>query len=113
MRKLEEIDKEIKEIDEKIYTLREERRTLMNERNEREFADFCEKYGVKKGDVVHIDRCGDVIIEGMEGTWGGGWIVVRKIKKNGEPYKSVEHELESMFEGCKVIGHVDDKTKEN
>ena len=84
----------------------------MNERSEREFANFCEKYDVKKGDVVHIDRCGDVIIEGMDKTWGG-WIVVRKIKKNGEPYKSVEHEIASMFEGCKVIGHVDDKTKED
>jgi len=108
MRKLEEIDKDIKGIDEKIYTLNEQRRTLMGERCEREFADFCYKYGVKKGDIVHInDRYGDVIIEGMDKTWSG-WIVVRKIKKNGEPYKSVEHEIESMFEDCKVIGHIDD-----
>lgn len=113
MRNLEEIDKNIKGIDEKINALNEQRRTLVNERSEREFADFCEKYDVKKGDVVHIDRCGDVIIEGMDKTWSGGWIVVRKIKKNGEPYKSVEHELASMFEGCKVIGHIDDKTKED
>ena len=111
MRKLEEIDKDIKGIDEKINALNEQRRTLVNERSEREFADFCEKYDVKKGDVVHIDRCGDVIIEGIDKTWSG-WIVVRKIKKNGEPYKSVEHEIESMFEDCKVIGHIDDKTKE-
>ena len=112
MRKLEEIDKDIKGIDEKINALNEQRRTLVNERSEREFADFCEKYDVKKGDVVQIDRCGDVIIEGMDKTWRG-WIVVRKIKKNGEPYKSVEHEIESMFEGCKVIRHIDDKTKED
>ncbi len=107
MRKLEEIDKDIKGIDEKINTLNEQRRTLMDERREREFADFCYNYGVKKGDIVHIDdRYGDVIIEGMDKTWSG-WIVVRKIKKNGEPYKSVEHEIESMFEDCKVIGHIE------
>lgn len=108
MRKLEEIDKEIKEIDEKIYTLKEERRTLMNERSEREFADFCEKYDVKKGDVVHIDRCGDVIIDGVDKKTWLGWIVVRKIKKNGEPFKTVERHLPGFFDGCKVIGHIED-----
>lgn len=72
MRKIEEIDKEIKGIDEKINALNEQRRTLVIERNEREFADFCEKYDVKKGDVVHIDRCGDVIIEGIDKTWSDG-----------------------------------------
>ena len=107
MRKLEEIDKEIKEIDEKIYTLKEQRRTLMNERNEREFADFCEKYGVKKGDVVHIGHNEDVIIDGVDSGWSG-WIAIRKIKKNGEPFKSVEHQLPNFFDGCKVIGHIDD-----
>lgn len=112
MRKLEEIDKDIKGIDEKINALNEQRRTLVNERSEREFADFCEKYDVKKGDIVHIDRCGDVMIDGMAKNWIG-WITIRKIKNNGEPYKSVEHELPSRFEGCKVIGHIDDKTKEN
>ena len=39
--------------------------------------------------------------------------VVAWLEKNGEPYKSVEHEIESMFEGCKVIGHIDVKTKED
>lgn len=39
--------------------------------------------------------------------------VIAWLEKNGEPYKSVEHELASMFEGCKVIGHIDDKTKED
>lgn len=106
MRKIEEIDKDIKGINEKISALKEQRQILMDERSEREFADFCEVFGVKKGDVVHIDQCGDVIIEGMDKTWSG-WIVVRKIKKNGEPYKSVEHVLSSMFEGCKVIGNIE------
>lgn len=34
MRKLEEIDKDIKGIDEKINALNEQRRTLVNERSE-------------------------------------------------------------------------------
>lgn len=108
MRKIEEIDKDIKGIDEKINTLNEQRRTLVNERCEREFADFCYEYGVKKGDIVHIDdRYGNVIIEGMDKTWSG-WVVIRKIKKNGEPYKFIEHEIVSRFDGCKVIGHIED-----
>lgn len=106
MRNLEEITKEIKEIDEKIYTLKEQRQTLINEKHGREFADFCDKYSVKKGDVVHTDNYGDVIIDGMDGRWSG-WITIRKIKKNGEPYKFAEHHLPSIFDGCKVIRHIE------
>ena len=108
MRKLEEIAKDIKEIDEKIYTLKEQRQTLVKESSERAFADFCEKYGVKKGDVVHTDRYGDVMIDGVDNTWYCAWIKVRKIKKNGEPYSVCNTLSPSRFEGCKVIGHKED-----
>lgn len=110
MRKLEEITKDIKEIDEKIIALKGQRRTLTNERSERVFADFCKKYGVKKGDVVHTNSCGDVMIDGAEKTCSACsiWIEVRKIKKNGEPYRVCNILSQSAFEGCKVIGHKED-----
>lgn len=105
MRNLEEIDMEINKIDVKIRTLKEQRLILMDERSKREFADFCEAFGVKKGDVVHIGQYGNVMIDGVDKAWLG-WIAIRKIKKNGEPYKSVEHHLPRFFDGCKVIRHI-------
>ncbi len=56
MRQLSEINKDIEEINGKIRALSAQREILSNERRERIFADFCHKYGVKKGDVVHTDR---------------------------------------------------------
>lgn len=43
----------------------------------------------------------------MEKTWDG-FIMVRKIRKNNEPSKTVEHMLPREFEDCQVIGHVED-----
>ena len=90
----------------------EQRKILSNERRERKFADFCYKYGVKKGDVVHTDYYGDMMVCGMDTRWDS-WIQVRKIKKNGEPYSVFNTKSENVFEGCKVIGHIDNKTKED
>ena len=71
------------------------------------FADFCYLYGVKKGDIVRTKRRRTVIIDGMEKTWDG-WVMVRKIRKNSEPCKTIEHILPNEFEDCQVIGHVED-----
>ena len=111
MRQLSEINKDIKEIDGQINALKAQRRKLDNERKEHIFADFCHKYGVKKGDVVHTDRYGDMMVCGIDDRWGD-WIQVRKIKKNGEPYSVFNTQLPGVFEGCKVIGHIDTKESE-
>ena len=105
MRQLSEINKDIEEIDGKINALKAQRRILTNERKERIFADFCHEYGVKKGDVVHTDLDGDMMICGIDERFDK-WILTRKIKKNGEPYSVFNSHSQSVFEGCKVIGHI-------
>ena len=111
MRQLSEIKKDIEEINRQINTLKAQLRILNNERKEHIFADFCDKYGVKKGDVVHTDRYGDMMVCGVDKRWDN-WIQVRKIKKNGEPYSVINTQLPDMFEGCKVIGHIDNEESE-
>lgn len=106
MRQLSEINKDIEEINGKIKALGAQREILSDELRERIFADFCHKYGVKKGDVVHTDRYGDMMVCGVDKRWDN-WIQVRKIKKNGEPYSVINTQLPDIFEGCKVIGHID------
>lgn len=106
MRQLSEIKKDIEVIDGKIAVLKAQRSLLADERKERVFADFCEKYGVKKGDVVHTDDYGDMMVCGIDTRWGD-WIQVRKIKKDGQPYSVINTHLQESFEGCKVIGHID------
>ena len=107
MRELKEINNDIEAIDGKMAVLRAQRNVLTDERRERMFADFCEKYGVKRGDIVHTERYGDMMVCGIDTRWGD-WIQVRKIKKNGEPYSVVNTQSQSVFDGCKVIKHIDD-----
>ena len=107
MRELKEINKDIDAIDGKMAVLRAQRNVLTDERRERMFADFCEKYGVKRGDIVHTERYGDMMVCGID-TRCGDWIQVRKIKKNGEPYSVVNTQSQSVFDGCKVIRHMED-----
>ena len=107
MRELSEINKDIEAIDGKMAVLRAQRNVLTDERRERMFADFCEKYGVNRGDIVHTERYGDMMVCGIDTRWGD-WIQVRKIKKNGEPYSVVNTQSQSVFDGCKVIRHKDD-----
>ena len=107
MRQLSEIKKDIEEIDGKIKALMAQRNILSNERRKRVFADFCEKYGVKKGDVVHTDRYGDMMVCGIDSGWDD-WIQIRKIKKNGEPYNVFNIKSQIVFKGCKVIGHIEE-----
>lgn len=107
MRELKDINKDIEAIDGKMAVLRAQRNVLTDERRERMFADFCEKYGVKRGDIVHTERYGDMMVCGIDTRWGD-WIQVRKIKKNGEPYSVVNTQSQSVFDGCKVIKHIDD-----
>ena len=107
MRELKEINKDIDAIDGKMAVLRAQRNVLTDERRERMFADFCEKYGVKRGDIVHTERYGDMMVCGIDTRWGD-WIQVRKIKKNGEPYSVVNTQSQSVFDGCKVIRHMED-----
>ena len=106
MRQLSEINKDIEEIDGKIKALWAQRKILSDERRERMFSDFCHKYGVKKGDVVHTNRYGDMMVCGIDAL-RGDCIQIRKIKKNGEPYSVFNTQSHSVFDGCKVIGHID------
>ena len=107
MRELKDINKDIEAIDGKMAVLIAQRNVLTDERRERMFADFCHKYGLKKGDVVHTNRYGDMMVCGIDARWGD-WIQIRKIKKNGEPYSVFNTQSQSVFEGCKVIGHIED-----
>jgi hypothetical protein len=106
MRQLSEIKKDIEVIDGKIAALKAQRSLLADESRERMFADFCEKYGVKKGDVVRTDHYGDMMVCGIDARWGD-WVQIRKIKKNGEPYSVTSTQSQRVFEDCKVIGHID------
>ena len=110
MRELKDINKDIEAIDGKMAVLRAQRNVLTDERRERMFADFCEKYGVKRGDIVHTERYGDMMVCGIDTRWGD-WIQVRKIKKNGEPYSVVNTQSQSVFAGCKVIRHKEEADK--
>ena len=107
MRTLQEIEQDIKAIDQKVQELYSQRSALSKEKSERLFSDFCEKYGVKKGDVVHTNGYGDCVICGIDTRWLY-YIKVRKIKKNGEPYSSTTTLSPSCFDGCTVLRHIDE-----
>ena len=107
MRQLSEINKDIEEIEGKIKELRAQCNILRDERGERKFIDFCDKYGLMIGDVVHTVYYGDMMVCGIDPQYSD-WILVRKIKKNGEPYRIFNHQSPSVFEGCKVNGHIEE-----
>ena len=109
MRKLEEICKDIEVIDNQMYILKERKEVLLNEKRERLFADFCDKHGIKGGDIVELNDKEHTRLQvvGMCRQWSG-WILCRKIKKNGEPYVSTTKYTPGYFDGCKVV-----KTKED
>ena len=108
MRKLEEICKDIEVIDNQMNILKERRGVLYNEKRERLFADFCDKYGIKGGDIVELNDKEHTRLQvvGMSRQWTN-WILCRKIKKNGEPYVCTTTYTPGKFDGCKVV-----KTKE-
>ena len=106
MRQLSEIESDIREIDRRISELNTQRMALKDERDERRFADFCEKYGVRRGDIVRTTDYGDLMVCGIDSRYSS-WISVRKIKKNGEPYNMFSTQTQSCFEGCQVIGHIE------
>ena len=108
MRTLQEILKDKDEIQEKIRTLKGTLREIEKEENDRLFYDFCEKHGLQAGDVVEITnrlpfRATAEIVQVVGFDHYG--VVVRKIKKNGEPYANSSFFGQSAFDGCKVIGH--------
>jgi hypothetical protein len=106
MRTLQEIEQDIKAIEQKVQELKSQKSALDNEKCERLFHDFCEKYGVKKGDVVHTKGFGDCVICGINTRWLF-FILVSKIKKNGEPYSFNTSLSPSCFEGCTVLRHIE------
>lgn len=112
MRQLSEINSDIKAVDEQINLLKEQRSTLNKELSERIFADFCETCGIVRGDVVHTRMNGDVMVCGIVSNFIN-LILVRKLKKNGEPYSSTMSLMPSDFEGCTIIGHIDENEKDN
>lgn len=104
MRQLQEIDKDIAEINKQIFALNRKKKALTTERYERIFADFCEEYGIKSGDIVELNsqKHTQVQVVDMDSHYTG-WIRCNKVKKNGEPYKNPTIFLPKEFEGCKVI----------
>ena len=107
MRNLQEIEQDIKAVEQKVQELKSQKSALDNEKGERLFSDFCEKYGVRKGDVVHTKGFGDCMICGINTRWLY-FILVRKIKKNGEPYSFATTLSPSCFEGCTVLRHINE-----
>jgi hypothetical protein len=107
MRTLQEIEQDIKAIEQKVQELKSQKSALDNEKRECLFSDFCEKYGVKKGDVVRTTKYGDFMIYGINTNWLW-YINVCKIKKNGEPYSSTTSLTPECFEGCTVLRHIDE-----
>lgn len=105
MRQLQEIDKDIAEINKQIFALNRKKKALTTERNERVFADFCEKYNIKSGDIVELNnqKHNQVQVVDIDSHYTGCWIRCNKVKKNGEPYKNPTIFLPKEFEGCKVI----------
>jgi hypothetical protein len=106
MRTLEEIKKDMELVDNEIHKLKTQWSKLSEEKRERIFFDFCEKNGLKAGDIVETTRYGTFQIVCVDRNWGD-WILCHKIKKNGEPYASTTTQSQGIFEGCKVIGHQD------
>lgn len=106
MRELKEIKDDMTFVDREIEALKEKRKALQEEKDERSFADFCEKYGVICGDIVELDDKEHLRVQivGMNSRWSD-WVVCRKIKKNGEPYRYTSSYLPTHFYGCKVIKH--------
>ena len=108
MRQLEEICKDIGVINNQINILTDRKEVLYKEKRDRLFADFCEQYGIKRGDIVELCDTNhtQVQVVGFDRNWGN-WLVCHKIKKNGEPYLSTTTFSKSRFNGCKVIKHTD------
>ena len=106
MRDLIFIESDIHDINKKMDVLRAQLSNLKKERVERLFFDFCEKYKVKKGDIVRTKADGNLVIFGLDINFPD-WATCYKIKKNGEPYKVLHSNLQFIFEGCEVIGHID------
>lgn len=109
MRELHEIQKDIFAVEEKMKELREKKESLRNEKLDYFFAEFCEKYGVKKGDVVRTKNDGDCLICDIERSWDIQWIKVRKMKKDGTPHLFPVDLSQDSFEGCTVLRHIDEK----
>jgi hypothetical protein len=104
MRQLSEINKDIDVINNQVKVLEERKEVLYNEKCERLFADFCDKHGVKSGDIVELNNRVHTQLQiiGMNGPWYS-WVLCRKIKKNGEPYASTTTFAPVCFDGCKVV----------
>lgn len=107
MRALHEIQKDIFAVEEKMKELRAKKESLRNEKLDYFFAEFCEKYGVMKGDVVRTKNDGDCLIYDIERNFDILWIRVHKIKKDGTPYLLTQSLSQSSFEGCTVLRHID------
>lgn len=104
MRQLQEIKNDIEAIYKQIRDLNEKQKVLYKEMNERMFADFCEEYGVKSGDIVELNNSNhtQVQIVDMDCDYPN-WVRCHKIKKNGEPYSNLTTQSVHLFDGCKII----------
>lgn len=105
MRQLKEINEDIETITNEITHLQDKKERLMIEKRDRSFSDFCEKYGVKRGDIVELKEhwFPHVKIAGASLGYIHTWIVCNKIKKNGDPDVYATYIRPDHFDGCKII----------
>lgn len=105
MRKLSEIQDDLKAIEQQMAELKEKRNKVLAERAEVLFAEFSKKYGLKKGDIVSTVRHGKMVLcGGMVSNWSE-WVKVRQIKINGEYYAKTTGKPTYAFDDCTIIGH--------
>lgn len=97
MRTKEAIESDIQKCKEKLAKLE-------NEFRERAFYDFCNKYGVKVGDIVELKIYGKVQVVNVEKLYTR-FILCKKLKKDGEPSKNFVTYYEGDFLDSKVVGH--------
>ena len=109
MTKLQVIENEIKTIEEQIRALDNKKSVLNYEMRKLMFADFCEKHGIKGGDVVELNDRKHTQVQVVDMNYRyKGWVRCHKLKKNGEPYSTLITFQSNEFDGCKVIKTIEE-----
>lgn len=106
MRSLNEIQQDIQNLMPDFDAISSKMSALNKEMHERLFSDFCDKYGVKAGDIITIGDGDEFQIVKLQPLMHD-YIVVRTFEEDGTPCKHTCVLHQNLFEGCKVVGHMD------
>lgn len=104
MRSIDEVKKDIATLSEQMSILKNKLDSLRDEERDIKFAAFCELYSVKAGDIVELPLLGKFQVVDLDNSFWG-WVLVRKIKKNGDPFAVTTSISQRYFKDCKVIEH--------